>query len=550
MGRERRLPPAPLSLPRRELFRLALGAVGAAGLAACKGGDKGDSGADTGAGADPLGTCGPGSPTAEGDVSGVSDPSWESDPFTLGVASGDPLHDRVILWTRLCVDPIDVAATPQEEVELVWELAADEAMTALLQQGVVMASPELAHAVHVDVDGLDSETEYFYRFRLGDWLSPVGRTKTLPCEDARPESMRLGFATCQRYSDGYYAAHRDLAEQRVDLVVFLGDYIYESTGSGVRTPLDGPEPMDLDAYRNRYGTYRSDTDLQAAHASAPWMPIWDDHEVENNYTGEYDSAGNTGEDWAARRAAAYRAWYEHMPVRLAVPTTDELPMHRHAQLGDLVQVLLLDGRQWRDLPPCDGQFGRPCDEVWGEDRQFLGETQEAWLRERLQAGPAQWTFVASPVVMLPMDFGGLFVNPDQWDGYPLARQRLLDALDDHGVTDAVVFSGDIHASGVGWVPDDPADATTPARISEFVVPAITSGSNEDLEALGPLLGAQPHIQWWDFEGKGWVLVELGRERLVARYRIVADPTDVASAVSEARTWEVTRGAPGPVELEG
>lgn len=551
MGRDRRTPRAAsraVSLDRRELLRLGLGAVTLA--AACKG-EGADTGADTGE--DLAGTCGPEAPTQAGDTSAVADPGWQGDPFQLGVASGDPLHDRVILWTRLCPDPVDVAQTPAEEVELVWELGADPELTEVLQAGVVKASPELAHAVHVDVDGLEPDTVYWYRFRLGEHESPVGRTRTLPCADAALDwfetPFRVAFATCQKYSAGFYAAHRDLAEHQPDLVVFLGDYIYESGGSGVRDHSDGvDESFALDEYRNRYGLYRSDPDLQASHAAAPWVPTWDDHEVENNYAGSVDSGGTGGAAWDARRAAAYRAWYEHMPVRMAPPEDDSLPLHRSVRVGELLEILVLDGRQHRDPQPCEGQAGQPCEEVWDEDRDFLGPEQEAWVAERLAAGPARWTLFASPVVMLPMDFGGVFVNPDQWDGYPLARQRLLDALDAHGVTDALVFSGDIHASGVGWIPDDPADPSSGPRVTEFVVPAATSGATEDLEALGPLLALQEHIDWWDFVGKGWVLAELSAERVTVRYRICEDVRFPETTVSEARVWEVVAGSPGAVEV--
>lgn len=276
------------------------------------------------------------------------------------------------------------------------------------------------------------------------------------------------------------------------------------------------------------------------------MPIWDDHEVDNNYAGTADSNGNGGEDFTARRAAAYQAWYEHLPVRMAPPTGDSLPIHRSATIGDLAELLLLDGRQYRDPEPCEGSAGVYCDEV-SEDREFLGVEQEAWLDGRLAAVKPCWVLLASDVVMAPMDFGQVFVNPDQWDGYPMARQRLLDTLADHGHTDVVVFSGDIHAGGVTVVPSDPFDLSSPAALSELVVPAISSGIDEKLGALGGLLANQPHISWWDFDSKGWLLVELGRDRLVARFRVAEDATDPDSPVSETQTWSVARGTPGAVE---
>lgn len=224
----------PPELGRRQFLGLAVGA-----LAACRSRHGSDT-ADT-ATPDRSGTCGPGAPSVAGDPSGVADPGLATDPFTLGVASGDPMSDRVILWTRLAVDPLDATAMGEADVELIWEISSDPDLAEILQTGVATAAASLAHSVHVDVDGLDPDTVYWYRFRIGDWRSPIGRTRTLPCADASPTSIRLGFATCQRYTDGYYAAHRDLAEQEVDLVVFLGDYIYESGSTGIRDMVDGAE---------------------------------------------------------------------------------------------------------------------------------------------------------------------------------------------------------------------------------------------------------------------------------------------------------------------
>ncbi len=543
-------PPAP-TVDRRSFLRLSLAATAALGCGADNAADSaqgGGSGGETDTGTpetDPSGTCGPEAPTASGAIDGARSGSFSADPFTLGVASGDPLHDRVILWTRLAVTAADVDATPAESVDVIWEISASETFGAVLQQGLATAEADLAHSVHIDVDGLDADTVYWYRFRVGDFTSPVGRTKTLPCADARPDGLRLGFGSCQRYSAGWYVAHRDIAAQELDLFIFLGDYIYESGGSGVRDHEAG-EPFDLMGYRNRYGHYRSDPDLQAAHASAPWMPIWDDHEVDNNHAGPHTDGGDPAA-WTARRAAAYRAWYEHMPVRMEPPTSDALPIYRHATVGDLAQIVLLDGRQYRDPQPCDDQIGMRCDET-DEERTFLGEPQEAWFEERVEAHAADWLLIANPVVMLPMDFGGVVLNPDQWDGYPTARQRLLDALAANTAAgQPVVFSGDIHASGVGYIPTDPFDVQSAAAVSEFIVPGITS-LVEDLavEAIGSVLAEQTHIAWWDFTRRGWLLVEVSRERLVARYRLTEDATDPDAVVAEFVAWVVEPGSPAPV----
>lgn len=546
MGRERRpvLPPPPVD--RRRFLGWGAGAVGAL-AAACTGEQKParDSTRDTGG--DPAGTCGPEAPTAAGDVGGAGSGPFSADPFGLGVASGDPLHDRVILWTRLVVEPTDAASTPDETVDVVWELSDTESFADVLQTGLVQTDSGVGHSVHVDVDGLEPDAVYFYRFRVGAFESPVGRTKTLPCADARPDGLRIGFTTCQNFMAGWYVVQRDMAAQALDLIIGLGDYIYESGRTGPVRDHGADEPVDVEGYRNRYGLYKSDADLQAMHASAPFLPIWDDHEVDNNHAGEHGPAQGA-ESWAARRAAAYKVWWEHMPVRGPAPTADALTIHRETVVGDLAQILFLDGRQYRDEQPCDDQIGARCPET-DDDRTFLGTAQEAWLEERLRETETRWVLFANPVVMLPMDFGGFFLNPDQWDGYPTARQRFMDAVAAHALGEPVVFTGDIHASGVGFVPQDPFDPTTAPVISEFVVPAATSGVSEDsIASVGSILGAQPHISWWDFVQKGWVLVELERDRLVARYRLADDVADAASAVREQRVWVVDAGSPGPIEL--
>lgn len=551
MGRrtllDRLAPPKP-GLDRRSFLTLSTGAAAAAltGCTSGKGGDSGDSGR---ASTDPAGTCGPDDPTASGDISGAGTSPFTADPFGLGVASGDPLHDRVILWTRLVVEPTDATATPDQDVDVIWELATDEGFSDVLQQGLAVASPEHGHSVHVDVDGLDAATTYWYRFRVGDFTSAVGRTRTLPCDDAQVDSVRIGFTTCQRWPSGWYVVQRDMAAQQLDLVISLGDYIYEGGGGGRARDHSLSEPYDVVAYRDRYGLYKSDEDLRALHASAPFMAIWDDHEVDNNHAGLHSQdRGVDAADWAARRFAAYKVWWEHMPVRGEPPTADALRIHRHATFGDLAQVLLLDGRQYRDDQPCNDRIGDRCDET-DDDREFLGAEQEAWFEERLQAADTRWVLLANPVVMLPMDFGGVFLNPDQWDGYPTARQRLLDAVAAHASGTTVAFTGDIHASGVGFVPTDPFDTSSEPAIAEFVVPAATSwaGDNE-IASVGSILGAQAHIEWWDFTMQGWVMAEVSPDRVVARYRLADDVTDPASAVREVRTWAVEHGTPRPAEV--
>lgn len=548
---------------RRRLLKL-----GAAALVGCAGGSShgpgsgekldaggdsgkpdGDTGTDTGSPPNTDGTCGPDASTVEGDTAGARTGRFTSTPFLLGVASGDPLHDRVVIWTRLVVEPTDVASTPTDEVDVIWEVSTTEDFADVLFKGMVATGPDVGHSVHVDVDGLDSDAVYWYRFVLGEFTSPVGRTRTLPCVDAQPALWRMGFATCQNWLTGFYAAHRSMAEQKLDLIVFLGDYIYEGGNAGPVRDHGSSEPTTLEGYRNRHGLYRSDPDLQACHASAPWVVIQDDHEVDNNYTGVL---WRSAEDTRARLAAAYQAWWEHMPVRVRPQPDGSVETQRSLHIGTLAQVVVLDGRQYRDDQPCGDVIGPRCDEA-DDDRAFLGAEQEAWLDEVIAENGPKWTIVGSPVVMLPMDFGGAFLNPDQWDGYPAARQRFIDAFDTHSPdTHVVVFSGDIHCSGWGWVPADPFVPDGAARLSEVIVTPISSIISDDrFVSLAGVLAAQPHIGWFDATHNGWVEAELSEEEMQVRYWSVVDITSPSSPVEVFRELLLTRGTvPAYDPLEG
>ena len=288
-----------------------------------------------------------------------------------------------------------------------------------------------------------------------------------------------------------------------------------------------PECIDLEAYRNRHGLYRSDADLQAAHQSAPWMPIWDDHEVDNNSVGGASDDG----DFAARRAAAYQAWYEHMPVRRAPAADGSLQIYRAVDFGSLARVVLLDGRQYRDIQPCDDEIGATCDEV-DDERSFLGAEQEAWVRSVFEESASAWMVVANPVVMLPLDLGGTFLNPDQWDGYPRARARFMDTVAANAPGRTVLFTGDIHAAGVGVVRGVPSVYDGPAAISEVVVPATSSRFENDLaDTAGALLSMQEHIGWWDWSVNGWTQATISADGIDIAFWLVDDVTDPASGLS-------------------
>ncbi len=535
MGERRRLEP----LARRDFLKL-----GAAAALACGRGDKGGGAPEDSASPDPPAAAAPARPLPPATPRAPARRHFWRAPSGWGWPAATQ-SDRVILWTRLVVSATDVAATPDQAVDLVWELAEDAAFSQGLRRGLVSTDASVAHSVHLDVDGLSPDTVYYYRFVVGDFESPTGRTKTLPCADAVVQRLRLGFATCQNWLVGWYAPYRDMADQQLDLIVFLGDYIYESGVSGPVRDHGAEEPTTLDEYRDRHGLYRSDPDLQAAHASAPWVLIQDDHEVKNNYAG-----GPWAEDpeRAARMAAAYRAWWEHMPVRAPAPDGGPLQVAGSLRFGSLAQVLLLDGRQFREAQPCGDQIGARCPET-DDERAFLGATQEDALARAVAEAACAWVLVANPVVMLPMDLGGSFLNPDQWDGYPQARQRFLDAMAENAVGDVILFSGDIHSSGHGAVPQDPFDVQSPPVISEIVVTPISSHVSDERFALAAaLLPAQPHIGFWDVERKGWVEAEIEADRVTVRFRWSTDPTDPAAELSVGHSAVILPGAPLPQPL--
>ncbi len=472
------------------------------------------------------------------------------DPFTLGVASGEPLPDAVVLWTRLAPDPTAVGGgmPGDDAVEVGWEIASDEAFTDVIAQGTAVAEGRYAHSVHVDATGLAPATDYVYRFTAGDFTSPVGRTRTL--RDAGGDPYRFALTTCQEFQWGEYAAWRSVAERGdLDAVVFTGDYIYESPPGDLSPDQNGrrvwatPPPSTIDEFRTRYAQTKTDPSLQAAHQAVPWFVMWDDHEIADNYW--RDGAGQTdpiGGDFAARRTAAYQAWWEHQPVRFEPPLDGRLDVHRAVQIGDLAQLLLIDTRQHADVPPCRDtsvlDAGAGCDERLDPERTLLGADQEAWLLDAVEGGSARWNVLVSPSM-----FAGLDISPDPtgepqyyleaWDGYPAARQRVADGLrsSDAG---AVVLSGDYHASfvldvGPGF-DDEPLCA-------EFMTPAISSVPFTPDHTEG-----NPHVQYFD-PVNGYVVCTLTADECRADYVTVEDVWDPASPSAEVASYRVARGEP-------
>ena len=475
-------------------------------------------------------------------------------PFRLGVASGDPLPDRVVLWTRLAPEPLAPdgrGGMPPEPIEVVWEVAHDEGFRSLARSGFAIADPSLAHSVHVDVNGLEPDRWYYYRFWAGGYVSEVGRTRTFPHPGEAPALVRFASASCQDFKDGFYTSHAALAQEDIDFVVFLGDYIYESGVSGDVRDHDGPQIADVAGYRNRYALYRSDANLRAAHQNFPWITTWDDHEVSNNYAGLLPQEGRpdrvppTG--FEKLRNDAYRVWWEHMPVRLLPPKTTAFPIFRGFDYGDLLRIQVLDTRQQRTRQECGGEAPGPvCAEFPSAEGEMLGADQERWLFERLLASDARWNVLAQQVVFSPTPIGSM-LNFDQWDGYPIARQRILDFLAQVQIRNPVVLSGDVHAAGIGFTPRQALDFSSAPLASEFVATGLSSGGLDpalvDIAEL--LIGSLPQIQFFDGVRRGYLRHVVTRDRWQADLRFVDSVLVPTSAVSTGASFVVEDGTPEP-----
>ena len=460
-----------------------------------------------------------------------ADPSFSDYPFTLGVASGDPLPDGVVLWTRLAPDPLNGGGMPPHSVPVKWELATDQNFRNIIQRGTELARPDLGHSIHVEVSGLKANAVYYYRFKCGNELSPVGKTKTLPPVGTSVSSLNFAFVSCQQFEHGYYTAYQHLAKEDLDLVFHLGDYIYEygpneyiaSTGN-VRTH-SGPEIKTINDYRNRYAQYRSDEHLKAAHAAFPWIVTWDDHEVENNYANVIPEKGQSVEEFIVRRAAAYQAYYEHMPLRKStMPQGADMKIYRDFEYGDLASFFVLDTRQYRD-DQANGDTSSPqTDESLDPKRTLMGTEQEQWLFNKLDQSKAGWNVLAQQIFFAQRNYGTAAkpkYSMDAWDGYPAARQHVLDYAKSKQLNNMMVLTGDVHASWAANLIEDFNDPNSRIFGAEFVGTSITSGGDgADKRAdTDKILGLNPHIKFFN-DYRGYVRCRVTPERWQADYRVV------------------------------
>jgi alkaline phosphatase D len=476
-------------------------------------------------------------------------------PFSLGVASGDPAPNGVVLWTRLAPIPSAGGGMDPVPYEVHWEIAADDQFSTIVQTGDAVAVPNLAHSVHVDVTGLEPAHEYYYRFLVGGETSPTGRTKTAPAPGAAVDSLSFAFASCANYEHGYFVAYQEMARQAHDLIFHVGDYIYEYAPNewqvrddGNLRVVSGGETVVLADYRQRFATYRTDLDLQAAHASAPWVVTWDDHEVENNYADEISENNDPREIFLQRRADAYQAYYEHMPLRpSSLPIGPDLALYRRIGYGALAEFNVLDTRQYRSDQPCEEGLQPRCPAATDPNTSLLGPEQERWLLGNLERSTATWNLLAQQVMMTETDQtpgDDIAFWTDEWAGYPAARDRILGLVRDREVPNFVVLTGDVHSALANDVYAAYADPNGPIIGSEFVCTSISAGGPGGYDWFTEFMPDNPQVHYYDARHGGFTAVEVTPDRLTARFFLADNLEDPASPSQEVKTFVTEAGRPG------
>jgi len=477
-----------------------------------------------------------------------------ANPFYLGVASGDPRPDSVVIWTRLARETLGNALSSNEPVAVDYEIAETANFSTIYRKGSAAALPELGYSVHLDLQGLNPGKEYYYRWMLGGEVSNVGRTKTAPALDATTESFRFGFASCQQYEHGYFTALDHMAKERFDLIVHLGDYIYEETwGANNVRHHNAPEIYTLDDYRARYELYKQDPDLQAAHASAPWAVTWDDHEVDDNYANAIAVDEQTPKQLLIRRAAAYQAFYEFMPIRLPSGRQGaSMQIYRPLQFGTLMDMIILDTRQYRNDQACGDGMKPSCDQHREPNRTLLGEAQKDWLFKRLRTSGSTWNVMAQQVMM-----GRLLRRNEQeeemflmdiWDGYPDERDELLARLKSAQTPNPIVLTGDIHSNWVNNILSDFSNESSEVIATEFVGTSITSGGDgsDASNTAAQTLSDNSHVKFYNRQ-RGYVSCYLSKDLWQSDYKILDKVSEPGHPIRTRASFVVEAGNPGALE---
>ncbi len=485
-------------------------------------------------------------------------PRFVANPFSLGVASGYPLPAGFMLWTRLAPVPeAPGGGMGPEVVPVRWEVARDEKFAHIVASGIAYAGPDWAHSVHVEVTGLEPSRPYWYRFRVGAAASPVGRARTAPAFAGKPDKLRFALASCQQYEQGYFGAYRAIAADDLDLVAFVGDYIYESSWGRdhVRKHSAG-EPHTLDDYRARYALYKGDPDLQAAHASCAWLFTWDDHEVENDYAADRSENVDHPEWFLARRAAAYKAYYEHQPLRREmVPFGPHAKLYTRVSFGNLANFHVIDDRQYRSPQVCPraGRGGSnvidvsECAELTDPKRTMLGADQERWLEAGLKASRTKWNVLTQQTTLAQLDQKpgpGRQAWTDGWDGYPAARTKLVDFLADNKIANPLIIGGDVHMFFANDIKRDFANPASETVASEIVGTSITSQGRPQA-SVDKVMPDNPHIHYADSRYRGYVRVEATQSRIVSELRGMDDVAKRDATCTTIASFIVEDGRPGP-----
>ncbi len=485
----------------------------------------------------------------------LAKPIFDAYPFSLGVASGDPVPDGVVLWTRLAPRPLEGGGMPMVNVEVEWEVARDPRFAAVVRKGTSLARPELGHSVHVEVAGLEPGRDYWYRFHAGDETSQTGRTKTAPPAGAAVDRFRFAICGCNHYEDGFFTAFRRMSEEQFDFIFHTGDYIYEGRSDGGRIDRrlrqhNGDELYTLVDYRNRYALYKMDKDLMAAHASAPWVVTWDDHEVANNYAGDIDERNTPPELFVLRRAAAYQAYYEMMPLRAsALPSGSHMRIYRRLLFGNLIDLSVLDTRQWRSDQPCGDGSRTNCADRLLPTQTMMGAEQEKWLFDNLATVRAKWTVIGQQVYSFAFD--RIKANPDgqfsmdKWDGYVAARERLYNRLVETRAPNPIVLSGDVHQH---YGADLKLDFTNPRSRTvgvEFTNTAVTTnGDGSEVGAIWEATKADnPHIKFHS-NRRGYIACTATQAQMRADFKVIERVTIADLPARVAGSLVVEAGRPG------
>ena len=482
-------------------------------------------------------------------------------PFGLGIASGSPTHSSIVLWTRLFNEGFFNTNFPNEDIPVKWEISTDKDFKDITQQGMSLAVAGLGHSVHTEVLNLAPNTWFYYRFLIGQYISQIGKTRTFAeSSSSSQKSLRFAFASCQHFEHGYFNSYPHLVQESPDLVIFLGDYIYEYAPkrSGIRSH-SGSWCISLSDYRKRYEQYKLEPELQQAHAACPWIFTWDDHEVQNDYAGLSSGSFGPYSNFPKRRASAYQAYYEHMPLKASflidgiegLSKGAELRLYENYQFGELANITMLDTRQYRDKQACtpNSQDGSAtvslfsCEKLLDESRTLLGEKQEAWLENQFKKSSGQtWNIIGQSTLFGARVYNtaeGRKVWNDGWDGYPISRKKLSMQLEKYQVSNPVMLGGDVHENWVGYIKEDYSNSLSKVLGVEFCGTSITS--NDGGNTAGRQR-ANPHFIYSEGLRRGYCVVELTNESMTVHLRAVKDITTRTTEIETLAVFRVSNGS--------